>query len=120
MTTQAGEVAVIRHPDEPIVTWTVDDRRHFLKEMAENVGYEQGRPLMQQPYTRAMKELLPKIAAVGCGEPFVVFDRLVDAVVALRGFNQHPRWDREADDAQQKVQGLLSQLLGGAVDGDVA
>lgn len=97
---------------DAIITWTLDDRRHFLHEMAEQVGMEQGRGLMQQPYTRAMKELLPKIAAVGCPEPFVMFDQLVDAIVALRGFNQHPRWNPEATETEHKVERLLSQLLG--------
>lgn len=105
---EASRIAADR-PDA-IVTWPVSERRAFLLELAEHVRVEQGHT--QQPFTRCVPSIVPQVA--DCPDPLVKFAALVDAVDTLAGFNTHPRWDAEADDAERKVGHLLDGLLGSA------
>lgn len=105
---EASRIAAER-PDA-ILTWPVSERRAFLLELAELVRVEQGHK--KQPFTRCLKALVPQVASEFCPDPLVTFAALVDAVDALAGFNTHPRWDAEADDAERKVERLLDALLG--------
>lgn len=106
MTTTATGVATA----DPITTWLEADRAEFLREVAQQVAIE--RPRSDKTYTRAARELVPHVASIVCPEPLVVFDELVAAVEALAGFEQHPRWNAEADAEQAKVDRLVARLLG--------
>lgn len=98
--------------EAPIVTWPESERAVFLKELADQVARELGSS--HQPYTRAANALVPQIASALCADPAGLFTELVETTQALAGFNSHPRWDREADAAEGKVDRLVTALLGGA------
>jgi hypothetical protein len=123
---EAREIAD-RRPDA-IQVWTLDERRTFLVEVAEQVAIERRRNDQIKPYSAAMAgpDLLPNIAAVSCGEPYVAFERLVDAVDELRAYNADPVGytqghglfpadaDRVGWQREQAVEDAVSALLGGA------
>lgn len=98
--------------DIPIDAWPATDRAEFLQELAHQVSIE--RSCTVQSYTRAAKALIPVMASALCADPASVFDELVEAAAALTGFEQHPRWDTEADAERVKVDRLVAQLLGAA------
>lgn len=96
-----------------MITWPADDRREFITELAQQVGVERRRN--GKPYTRAARELVPHIASAFCPEPLVLFDELVDATEQLRIYDESPRWNRESDEAEQKVERLIRQIIDGPI-----